>query len=363
MITSISIRNFTAFQELDLRCSQGINVIVGANSTGKSHLLKLAYAVCASGRSTDQNLDGRISAKLKGVFKPERGIGRLCRDVTGEPLDRSPELQGEAIRARVHINFISGREVEFAFSSDMPDVVVTFHSNEDCNRVPVFIPPKEILSSFPGFASLYTQRELTVDETYFDLCQALETPKLREEPSCLISSLADQMKDVMGGEFVLQKQQRFYYKPNNGKLLEAELAAEGFRKLGMLQRLLQNGRISPGTSGPLFWDEPEANLNPRLMKTVVAVLLGLARAGQQVFVATHDYVLLKELDLQTKEGDDVLFHSLYRAHESQQNGDETKEIRANSTDNYLEIHPNAIDDTFADLLDRDIEQSMGGLGK
>lgn len=363
MIKSMSIRNFTAFQKLDLLCSPGINVILGANSTGKSHLLKLAYSACVAGKSTDQKLDNRISAKLKGVFKPERGIGRLCRDENRDLQNESSGSQDTAKRAMVRIDFIDGGEIEFAFSSDMPDVVVTEQSIDDCSGVPVFIPPKEILSSFPGFSSLYTQRELTIDETYFDLSIALETPRLREAPSRLISNLISQMKDAMNGEFILQKQQRFYYKPNKGKLLEAELAAEGFRKLGILQRLLQNGRIKPGDSGPLFWDEPEANLNPKLMKTVVAILLDLAKAGQQVFLATHDYVLLKEFDLQTKEVDNVLFHSLYRVDETQLNGEETNEIRVNTKPNYLEIHPNAIDDTFADLIDRDIKQSMGGLGK
>ena len=137
-------------------------------------------------------------------------------------------------------------------------------------------------------------------------------------------------------------------------MLEVELSAEGYRKLGILYRLMQTGRINPGVSGPLFWDEPEANLNPSLMKDVVTVLLELARAGQQVFVATHDYVILKWIDLLTQEVDDVRYHSLDRGETG---------VTLNSTADYLQIHPNAIDDTFAELVDKDVEESMGGLGK
>ncbi len=39
MINSISVKNFTAFNALDVKFSDGINVFIGANSTGKSHLL------------------------------------------------------------------------------------------------------------------------------------------------------------------------------------------------------------------------------------------------------------------------------------------------------------------------------------
>ena len=39
--------------------------------------------------------------------------------------------------------------------------------------------------------------------------------------------------------------------------------AEGVRKISGLYRLIQNGWLKPGTT--LFWDEPEANINPRWM--------------------------------------------------------------------------------------------------
>jgi predicted ATPase len=52
------------------------------------------------------------------------------------------------------------------------------------------------------------------------------------------------------------------------------MAAEGIRKLGILQLLLQNHQLDPGRTGPLFWDEPETNMNPKLMKLLVEILAG-----------------------------------------------------------------------------------------
>ena len=345
MIESISLTNFTAFKTLDLECSGGINIFVGANSTGKSLMLKLMYTLCSANKPVQARLDEHpariLSDKLKTVFKPEGKIGRLCRN--------------EARESVVQAHLIGDRAVRFALSTDQNEVVIM--DDQDYLRydlIPVFITPKEMLSSFPGFSSLYLHREITIDETYFDLCQALELPKLKDKPGKLVEHLLDSIKKACEGEFLLIRQ-RFYYKPERGIMLEAELSEEGFRKFGMLQRLLQNGRIKPGISGPLFWDEPEANLNPGLMKTVVSILLELARGGQQIFLATHDYVLVKWFDLLMQPDDRLTFHALYQ--------NDKGHIEHESTDDYLKIHPNAIDDAYAELVDKEIARSMGDLGK
>lgn len=345
MINSISIKNFTAFKELAVKCAEGINVFIGANSTGKSHLLKLMYALCAANKPLEKELFGDpqryISSKLKGVYKPEGKIGRLCRNNE---------------KAIIRADFTPDRSIEFAFSSDMDEVVMTDNqSYEKYSWEPVFIPPKEMLSLFEGFSSLYLKRELTIDETYFDLCQAIETPKLKGDHSKQTSNLLKKIKKICEGEFLLVKQKKFYYKPTKGKMLEVELAAEGFRKLGILQRLIENGHILPGATGPLFWDEPESNLNPTLMKQLVIILLEMAREGLQILLATHDYVILKWLELLKNKDEQIFFHALYK--------NDDNEIELNSTDDYLKICPNAIDMAYADLIDQDIENSMGGLGK
>jgi predicted ATPase len=48
----------------------------------------------------------------------------------------------------------------------------------------------------------------------------------------------------------------------------------------------------------LFWDEPEANLNPRLIKALSPLLLDLASAGVQIFVATHSLFLMRALEME-----------------------------------------------------------------
>ena len=63
--------------------------------------------------------------------------------------------------------------------------------------------------------------------------------------------------------------------------------------------------------------------------------------GTQVFIATHDYVFLKELELSKKNEDSLMYHSLYK---------ENDEIKSQSVENLNEISNNVINDTFDSLV-------------
>ena len=92
MLQSLDIRNLTVFVEAHLRFSPQLNVIVGENGSGKSHLLKVAYAVLAAsaeeGRKstvsapTKTLLQTRLAEKLVTVLRPE-SLGRLARRKQG----------------------------------------------------------------------------------------------------------------------------------------------------------------------------------------------------------------------------------------------------------------------------------------
>ena len=95
----------------------------------------------------------------------------------------------------------------------------------------------------------------------------------------------------MGGSIELDGE-RFYLQSQSGRI-EMNLLAEGLRKLAMLARLVATGSLIG--KGSLFWDEPEANLNPKVIKLVARTILDLSEHGVQVFIATHSLFLLREL--------------------------------------------------------------------
>ena len=47
MITRFKASNFTVFTELDVSFSSGINIFIGKNGTGKTHLMKVLYSACS----------------------------------------------------------------------------------------------------------------------------------------------------------------------------------------------------------------------------------------------------------------------------------------------------------------------------
>ena len=100
----------------------------------------------------------------------------------------------------------------------------------------------------------------------------------------------------MGGKvFVDSKSGRFYLSIVGEGNLEMPLIAEGLRKLAMLARLISTGTLLE--QGYLFWDEPETNLNPKLIKLIAKVLLHLCQNGIQIFMATHSLFLLREIEI------------------------------------------------------------------
>lgn len=354
MITRLELKNFTVFSSLGVDFSPKINVIIGENGTGKTHLLKAAYGLCA-GSNIFRNkpdigkddFEAALTSKLLRIFMPlDEKLGKMRR-------------HGASENAQVEAHFALDKKVVVTFHTNSKSLAIQESKNyEQYKAAPVFIPTKEVLSFMKGFNSLYEKYGLSFDQTYQDICLLLDLPEVRPETLHEKSKWAmGEIEGICGGRFVFYGGGKVTFKTETAEY-SANSMAEGFRKAGMLSRLLETGAIQPGVSGPLFWDEPESNLNPKLMKLLVQILLELSRNGQQIILATHDYVLLKWFDLLMDKGKDdhVRFHSLYR-------DPETSEIKVASTADYLKITPNPIDEAFGFLINQEIENDMGGLGK
>ena len=294
MLKSLWIRDFTVFKEAKLEFAKGLNVIVGANGTGKTHLLKLPYAVMAmsaeegkkrTGLPTKTLLQTRIAEKLSSVFRPEDRVGRLVRRQRGL---NSCEVTMSFRRPRASLTF--------GFSSlAKSEVDVKALHTKWQDKPPVFLPTRELLTLYPGFVPLYETRHLEFDETWRDTCLLLGAPALRGPREATVAQLIEPLEEQLGGRVVLDPSGRFYLRPFNEGIMEMPLVAEGWRKLAMLVRLISTGSLFD--KGCLFWDEPEANLNPRLIREIAKAILGMCEAGVQVFVATHSLFLLREFEI------------------------------------------------------------------
>ncbi len=349
MITNLTLKNFTLFNDLSIDFSAKINVIIGENGTGKSHLLKAAYGLCTGAPLFknkpdigDDELEMALTAKLLRLHMPlDEKLGKMHR-------------QGATDQAYLAATFAGGQKIAATFFNNSKALAIQERANyEQYLAEAVFIPTKEVLSFMKGFNSLYEKYGLSFDQSYQDVCLLLDLPEIRTENLHEKSKWAmEQIEQVCGGKFIFYGGGKVTFRTTHAEY-SSNAMAEGFRKAGMLARLLETGAIQPGTSGPLFWDEPETNLNPKLMRLLVEILLELSRNGQQIILATHDYVLLKWLDLlaNVDAGDHIRFHVL-----SRENGG----VQVESADDYRQLKSNAIANTFSDLYDEEIKRSLGG---
>ncbi len=336
-LTRVKLERFTAFKELDLEFSPGINVFVGDNGAGKTHLLKVCYAACDVSKTRTSFAD-----KLIDLFLPsDRVLGRLVYRQKG-----SFEGVAEVFRDKTRLKIAFSNHVKRSASAKTTGENLWSSSPIET----VYIPVKEMLANAPGFLSLYAQRETHFEAVYADILQRAYLPLLRGPMGSERERLFTILKKVIEGQVTLRNEE-FFLRSKQGNI-EFPLLAEGIRKLGLLWILIRNGVLQQGSV--LFWDEPETNLNPSRFGVLMEIMLELQRMGVQIFLATHDYVILKELDLRQKEGDEVAFHSLYRS-------EETGDVACRTTDAYLGIDPNAIADTFGKLYDREIQRSLGDL--
>lgn len=338
-LTHVDLKHFTAFSSLDLDLSPGINVFIGANGTGKTHLLKILYAACAVTSGEDK--ERGFAAKLLGVFNPYQGrMTRLIRRQQGLPASEVVVVREGGIRMKA---ILDNRK------ADSRDVKVFGQSKWQESRLEsAYIPVKEMLAHAPGFLSTVKRREIAFEDVYSDIIHRAFLPQLRGQADQARKRVLSALQKIIEGK-VVSRGEYFFLKNKQGEL-EFTLLAEGIRKLALIWLLIQNGTLLSGSV--LFWDEPEANLNPHLMGELVEVILELQRIGVQVFLTTHNYVVLKELDLRRTHHDTLRFFSFHR--------DSQGAVVSAAADNYLDITPNLIATTFDSLYDRELDRDLKG---
>jgi len=281
-IARLTLTDFTSFRSADVSFASGVNVFLGANATGKTHLMKVLYATlkAAEPQHSPSGIDVRLKEKLARVFRPDDlVIGRLGH--------RRPGLKS----VKVRVIDSAQKEIAYSFYTKTSALKVTKNTMRDPPSS-IFLPSREVLAMYEGFISAYQNRELSFDETYFDLAVSLAAKAVKGTKPEVISDILRRLERSLGGKVVLGGE-RFQV---GG--LEAHLVSEGMRKIASIVRLLTNNELRE--RGVLFWDEPEANLNPQLAVVVADVLTQLAGNGIQVFVSSHDYLLSESLGLAAK---------------------------------------------------------------
>ncbi|MDY6349880.1 MAG: AAA family ATPase [Selenomonas sp.] len=328
-LKEITMEDFTVFHRLTIKFSRGVNIFIGENGMGKTHVMKALYSACQAVKP-----DVSFSHKLVCVFRPDDyGIHRLVRRMN----------HGGRARVRVESD---QQAIQASFTNRTPkwNADVFYEDaweKQTGNTESTFIPAKEILSNAYNLSDAVRKGNVEFDDTYVDIIAAARIDISRGPGTAEQKKYLKSLQKITQGR-VAMADERFYLKPGNQARIEFNLVAEGVRKIALLWQLVKNGTLEKGAV--LFWDEPEANINPKYLPVLVELLLELQRNGVQIFISTHDYILAKYFELRTLLRDEVVYHSLYREEVS-------KDICVETEKKFSTLKHNAIMTAFSQLMD------------
>ena len=353
-IKRVEINDFLVFKgEFMTKFCPGVNVIIGANGTGKTTLLKCLYA------ATDT-----LECKTSRYFSAPGFVGSR-NDVHIARSHASYEYDKEGLFSPIAVFFESFDQwnriaEEFISPGDdtPPNVSVGEKLNEgyspntqrpNMKNKSIMIPATEMLSHSKGFLALCSEWKMPFDQTQIDILAKAQLPETHEAKLNAANSL-DVIKAIIGGE-VVYEDDTFFIQKNSGEKTSFSLEASGFKKLGLLWKLLRNGLLE--RDAILLWDEPENSISPELITVLVDVLLELSRNGVQIFIATHSELLASYFAVNRNKGDNVTFTSLYK---------DGEQVKANTSDRFDFLEPNNLNAEVVNLYKKEIRKGLGGNG-
>lgn len=328
---SLDLERFTTFREAHFDFVDSVNVFVGENGTGKTHVLKVLF-----------------TWMLSQSFKDARDLGfhkTLLRTMQADSEESLIRHGSQEKSAAIRLTYGARDWAEVLLAEDASKGAIRSELLMQGIERPVFIPAMEMMGHTKRFGDTYDTYELDFDWTVRDIVRLLNIK--RRSPAPEYAPIVEHLEEAaLHGKVEYDDLEERFYFVQNGSREPMPLVAEGLRKIATLHTLLQNGSIKRGTT--LFWDEPEVNLNPILMDEVVAALLEIARRGVQVFLATHSYVLLEELR-DASHSNEVRYFGFDR-------GD--RGVVVNATDDLTQLKPNPILRQYESLYNRKMNRAF-----
>ena len=352
MIRKLTVEGVTVFPGREsFSFVPEVNVIVGGNDSGKSHLMKLCFAVCKwshGGATRDLPETWAEEKRLRKDLLRVFGTGELTAITSRSVRDCTAAVRASLVgekaphgTAELAFSFHAGREEDGLRITTLPDRYLQENA--------VFIPPREILSIYPCYMQAGKRYPELLDSASWELCRALEDEPM-QQPAGALHQAIRLIEKMLSGHLV-RINGRFYLVRHAQEPLELNLIAEGFKRIGTLGLLLGNGTVRAGTT--LFWDEPEMNINATHLPLLVNTMMALGRAGVQLILTTHSLFLLRELTIQLAAQENRGVSRRFTGLQLQARGREGVRVSAGESMNDLD---------YIDSLDAEMEQADRYLG-
>ncbi len=315
MINKIKLNNLGRIESLDAKL-ENINLFIGPNSSGKSFAMKTIYATL---RAIQMNNDD--GAKSTGELIGNKLVD--CFYSGGHRLDLGAlaSLEREApMQMEMTFESQSGlHEVAYEIPKNSQSDSVAMLRPSDSRtltweRGAFFLPTKEVLTIYRAVIASREEGKLkNFDDTYYDLAVAISTAttkgknqsgrvEARRELESLLGGKLKKESDRWGFQTSYRKQEKNH---NSSAWLNLGALSEGVKKLSILDILLGNKQLEPGSV--VFIDEPESALHPRTLKIFIDIIIILANESRiQFVIASHSYLVLHWLELHAKKSNKPL---------------------------------------------------------
>ena len=293
MLNNITIENFGPLTEMAWSNVGKINLVIGANDSGKTFLLKALYTAVRTleeyRRGDERRSASEILAeKLYWTFQPEK-IGDLVTKGADGPILFSIKMDQKMF--------------QYGFGRDTTKQISSIENHvppQDNNSV--FLPAKEVLSLHRIILKSREQDQVFgFDDTYLDLARALRQLPNGGGKHTSFSRARKDLETIVGGKVEYDEStERWQFKKGNQKF-PIGVTAEGVKKIAILDTLLGNRYL--GEKSIVFIDEPESALHPSAISQLMDVVATLAERGMQFFLSSHSYFVVKKLFLIAQQKD------------------------------------------------------------
>lgn len=302
-IKSLEVALFKGFQKSKLSFGQGLNLLVGANNSGKSSLLQavhLAFYFLSVTKGISPK-DKKSKNKLKGVMLKNFPLplhdnaslseGRKQRSMRTKTTYVKMEMDnGYAFMER--LSFPGGNPL--VISSDFDGNQGNLKYRKNISKIteekqPLFIP------LFAGVVNKEEMKTAEVVGYYVSSGKSSEVLRnqLREMPKDKVKILNSYLADSFNVEILFNETHEIYlssiYKEGEYNNLDISSAGSGFQQI--LQILVY---IVTSDAEIILIDEPDAHLHHKLQNSLYDILLRLVEEGRQIIVATHSQIFIKK---------------------------------------------------------------------
>jgi AAA15 family ATPase/GTPase len=352
-ISRIEIKDLLVFNgEFSVDFCPGVNVLIGENGTGKTTLMKILYWSCEFSDKSEfgddriLNLNTNSSEPYNKIFTLDSYFQNVSSNISiiddtvsdikiywDVDDDDAPCFD---VRVKKKLSTTTIYDIGLHTQRNL-----AFSKWCKLKIKSVFIPATEMLSHSRKLLAFNMERPIPFDSTEISIISKAELEPTREvTPNA--KKVIDRITKIIGGT-VEHDGNDFYIDKSvgNGDKIFFPFGASGFRKLGLLWKLLRNGLLEEGTV--LFWDEPENSLNPELISVLVDILLELQQGGVQIFIATHSYDIARWFDLNSTEKNNLRYINFRRTCHG---------IEADLADSYISLPNNIIENAGDKLYER-----------